>query len=122
MPQVPPPGPPGLRAEQTAEPGASRVVEEEVVDLVRVLVLDDAPGAHAQGKHPRVEPDVALARVAADLACDVNRHVPRQEPPVERARGEGRTNRRTLACSAAVERIPGSDRLGPRSGAWQGDG
>ena len=35
---------------------------------------------------------------------------------------EGRTNRRTLACSAAVERIPGSDRLGPRSGAWQGDG
>src|SRR5690242_887663 len=52
--------PPRLPAEQPVEPGAIGVVQEEEVDLMRVFVLDDAPGRPPSAKERRVDPDLAL--------------------------------------------------------------
>src|SRR4029079_1651554 len=80
--------PPGRATEGVVEARPDLGVEKEEVDLMRVLVLDDSPGRAASREQLRAEPDLDPRRIRGAAARDVDRHVRRDEAPVEGARAE----------------------------------
>ena len=64
--------PPGGCLELRLELGAHRVGQQAEVDLVGVLVLDDAPGEAAGVEEAGVEPDLARHGMRRDAAADVH--------------------------------------------------
>src|SRR6185312_112268 len=80
---------PVAAAELGGEDRALRVVEQQEVDLVRELVLDDAPREAAGVEERRVEVDLAGLGVRAADRRDVNRDRAGEDAPVE-ARGAER--------------------------------
>ena len=78
------------RAEQLEEARSDRIVETEVVDLMRVLVLDDAPRELPGVEQVGVQPDLAAGRERVRSANDVDGDLRRNRVPVERARVQRR--------------------------------
>src|SRR5213078_2775110 len=111
--------PPGLPAERPVQAGAGARVEQEVVDLMAVLVLDQAPGGAAVHERAPPEPDLPGGRVARAAGDEVDRHVTGHSPPVKGARGQGGAYRLSLAGGPAGERVAPGHRL--RAGRIAGD-
>src|SRR5205823_5000667 len=74
---------PNRCVEQSFELGALRVVQEQEVDLVRKLMLDDAPRETTGVEQVAVQPNISRRRVRVDAASDVNRDALGEELPVE---------------------------------------
>jgi len=96
-------------AEPRSEKRPGAVVEREIPDLVRVLVLDNRPGVRAavgrRRQQPLVEDDEAGARARAPTVGDPNRHRGRNEVPVERARLERCSYLRPRRLAPARENV-----------------
>src|SRR5439155_8140019 len=119
---------PGTGAERVGETRSGGVVEEREVDLVCVLVLDDAPRKGAGVEEAGVEEDLTRGSRLRGEAADVDRDLAGDEAPVERTGGEGVLDLLPLGRTAAVEHVVaarGERRVGEREstgGREQGRG
>jgi len=71
--------------EERLELCAHRIAQHQEVDLVSVLVLNDAPGEAAGVQEASVEPDLACDSVRGDPLADVDHDPAGHEIPVEAA-------------------------------------
>jgi hypothetical protein len=98
-----------LPAERAPHGRAVVVLEEEVVDLVRILVLDEPPGVPGAERRIEddalVEDDEAFARARASAVRDPNRDLSRDAVEVEPARVEGSPDRRLRLGAPAFEDV-----------------
>src|SRR5438477_364206 len=95
------------RSRELAERALSNVLadEPEEVDLMRVLVLDRAPGERAGVDQGGVEPDLTPGRVGLRAGAQVDRHGCGDDAPVEQADVECDANLGLLPGRAAVEDV-----------------
>ena len=82
--------------------------EHEEVHLVCVLVHHRRPGEPAGVEQAAVQPDVARGRARRAVRADMDRHLPRDDVPVERACLERGPHLRVLAGRTAVEDVVAS--------------
>jgi hypothetical protein len=111
---------PGGPAHPLANGVPCGIVEDEEVDLVRVLVLDDAPGEAAGVDERRIQPDVAGCGVGVLGVADVDGDAAAYDPPVEGARVERGAHLRLLARRAAFEDVVAA--RGERGGRQEKEG
>jgi hypothetical protein len=79
---------PVASAQRSEQGRAVGLVEEEEVDLVRVLVLHDAPREAPRIEEIGVEPDLIRDRLRVDASHNVDRDLLRDDAPVETAHCE----------------------------------
>src|SRR2546423_11498059 len=103
--------PPRGAGETRCERSAEHVTQEEEVDLMRVLVLDDAPGEDAHVEEAGFEPELALRRLGGDARGDVDGDLRGHEVPVEGACVESFANLSLLDLRAALEDVVAAGRL-----------
>jgi hypothetical protein len=103
---------PRLRAEPLLQERPPAGVEDEEVDLVRVLVHDRRPREAARREQVAVEPDVARRRVGGAEAADVDGDPLRNDAPVERARLERGAHGRALGGRRVREDVVAAAREG----------
>src|SRR4029077_3259263 len=97
--------PPRRPVQQLVELRTRRVGEEGEVDLVRVLVLHDAPGETAGVEEIRVEPDLVGRRVRGDAWPHVHDDGARIDVPWDRTRVRRAGDLCLLGRRAAVEDV-----------------
>ena len=102
--------PPRGSAEPLRERRSHRVVEQEEVDLVCVLVLDHAPREPAGIEEPGVELDRARFGRRREAWRNANRDLLRHDAPVEEARVQRGPHLRTLRTGPARKRVVAAGR------------
>lgn len=106
---------PDLPSECDEQSRSRRVVEEGEIDLVRVFVLNDAPGKVTGVQKIGVEADLAWVGVRrSQPANDADPDPTRDHAPVEAAHSECGTNLRAFCRRPALDPVVASDGSGIR--------
>ena len=103
---------PDRAAERGAERRLRSLGEQGEVDLVGVLVLDDAPGVLARVQQAGIEVDRSRDRVVNGDRRDLDRDLLRDEAPVERACVQRVLHRLLLGRRAALEDVVAAAGMG----------